>query len=172
MSIYAGLGTQQPGYELFGGHLKAEYASDHSIFCGILGHIQGQCGFAHARSGGDDYEILALEAGSHLVEIGEAGGDPGYHLGPARHLLYLFEPAPCNFADGPESLPNAVFGNLKDQSLSLVYNGRRFVLLFNAASDDLIRGTYQSPQHRLGFYQPGIMLDGVGSGDAVYERGD
>src|SRR5262249_20973410 len=91
MSIYAGLGAQQPGYELFGRHLEAEYASYHSIFCGILGHIQGQCGLAHARSGGDYYEILALEAGSHLVEIGEAGGDPRYHLGPARHLLYLFE---------------------------------------------------------------------------------
>src|SRR5262249_10989695 len=117
-----------------------EYAGDHPVLGGILRHVQGQRSLSHTRPGRNDYEILSLKPRSHLVEVGEAGGDAGYHFWPAGHLLYLFEPPPRNLTNRPEALANAVFSDLKDQLFSLVNNRRCFVLLLYAASDDLVRG--------------------------------
>src|SRR5262245_24926154 len=149
MRIYAGLGAEEPRHQLFGGHFETEYAGDHPIFGCILGHVQGQGGLAHGRPRRNDYEILSLKPGSHLVEVGETGGDASYHFWPAGHLFYLLQPPARNLTNWPETLANAIFSDLKDQPFSFIDDCRRFVLLLDAPGDDLVRCRNQPPKHRL-----------------------
>src|SRR5262249_55470773 len=85
---------------------------------------------------------------------------------------YLFEPPPSYLTYGSEALSNRVFGDLKDQPLGFIYDGWCFIFFLYASRNDLVGSGDQPSEHCLGFDQPGIVLDGVGSGDAVDQRGD
>ena len=64
--------------QLLAAHFHAEDRHRHLLPDGhILGDVHGERGLAHRRAAGDDDQVAGLQAGGHVVQIGEAGGDAG-----------------------------------------------------------------------------------------------
>jgi hypothetical protein len=76
--VHPGLRGQHAAQERLLAHFQAENGHRGAVVDGrVLGHIDGQRGFAHRGTGGDDNQLALLKAAGHAVQFDEVGGQAG-----------------------------------------------------------------------------------------------
>src|SRR5215475_3920034 len=115
VGVDAALRAEQALYKLLLGHLEAEH--EHALVVAypcVLRDVHGEGRFAHGGPARDDDEIARLEARGHLVELAEAGGEPGDVLLLVVELLDLLERA---LEDGAHGEGRALLAAVRDHEV-------------------------------------------------------
>ncbi len=85
-----GLGRQESPDELFGGHFERE---DRDLLAaaqgGVGADVDPERGLSHRRPGGEDHQVLALEAGGELVDTDKTGVETGQGRVGSRALASM-----------------------------------------------------------------------------------
>ena len=152
------------------GHLHAEDGDRPFHLQGhVFRQVHREAGLAHRGPPRHDDEVRGLEAGGHLVEIGEAGGQAGDGLVALKEDLDALHGPAEEAAQGLEAATAALFllGDLEDPPFRLVQQLRHLPALgvegdvadAGADGDELA-------QHRALAHDLGVGLDVGGAGGA------
>ena len=171
--VDARLGGQHAEEQLLLRHLEAEDADRHvGLGADVLGDVQHQAGLPHRRPGRDDDQVGRLQAGRHLVEIGEAGGDAGDQLLARVQLLDRVEAGLREVAQRDEAVADLVVGDGEDRVLGLVEDDVGVLLRLVGRREDLVGREDQVPEGGLLLDDPRVVLDVGRARHAVDQRGD
>jgi hypothetical protein len=119
----------------------------------------------------DDHEVALLQPARHLVDVDEAGGEPGDDVLRLRELVDRAEALLHDLAHRGEAGADALLGDAEDRLLGLVEQGRGLVLALVARLHDPVAGVDQVPEDGLLLDDPAPVLDAGDARDAVDERG-
>ena len=171
--VDARLGGQHAEEQLLLRHLEAEDADRHvGLGADVLGDVEDQAGLPHRRPGRDDHQVGRLQAGGHLVEIGEPGRDAGDQLLARVQLLDRVEAGLREVAQRDEAVADLVVGDGEDRVLGLVEDDVGVFLRLVGRREDLVGREDQVPESRLLLDDPRVVLDVGRARHAVDERGD
>ena len=113
------------------------------------GQVEGQGRLAAAGSGGDDHELAGVQAVGQLVEVSEAGRDPGQARTPVLDGLHLVHRRLHQLGQGLVVLGRPAVGDGVDLGLRAVDDHVDVALAGVAHLVDPHRGVDQAPQHGL-----------------------
>ena len=169
------LGGEQADEQLLRRHLQAEEADRHrplAVERDVLGDVQHEAGLAHRRPRRDDHHVARLQAGRHLVQLGE----PGRHArDQAAVLLQLAErvEAPLHqVGDRDEAGADALVGDLEDALLGAVEDLVGVLGAGVGFLQDVVRAGDQRAQRRLLLDDRRVVLDVGRARHAVDEARD
>ena len=127
--------------------------------------------FPHGGARGHDDEVALLQAARLLVEVDEAGGQPGDQLLALGELVDGAEALLDDLPDADEALPDAVLGDVEDRLLRAVEDESGLVLRLVGVLGDAVAGVDQVPEDGLLLDDPAPLLDVRDARHPVDERG-
>jgi hypothetical protein len=107
----------------------------------------------------------------HLVEVDEAGGEPGDHVLRLGELVDRAEALLDDLPHPDEARADPPLGDVEDRLLGPVEEGGRLVLALVAGVHDAVAGVDQVPEDRLLLDDPAPVLDAGDARHAVDEAG-
>ena len=136
---------------------REEQAGDVVLQRRVHGDVHRPGGLAAAGAGGDDDQVLALQARRELVELGEPRRHAGHglsfggaHLQVVQHLLH-------QVAGGRIGLAAVLLGDLEDLGLRLVEEGLELAEVAVGGRLHLGAGGDEPPQRRLLAHQARVV---------------
>src|SRR3990172_7884337 len=136
----------------------------------VLRDVHAEAGFSHRRPGGHDDEVRALQARCDLVELHEAGRDPGDQLLLLGELVDVLEGLLDDFRDGLEAAPDRPFGDLENRLLGLVEHHLGLLDLAEAGLTDAVGGGDEVAENRFVLDDPRVVRNVRRPGDAFQKR--
>ena len=173
VGVHAGLRAQHAVEQGFLRHFQRE---DGDAFAaldgGVFGDVDGEGGFAHGGTGGDDDEVGLLQAAGHVVEIGVVSFQAGDASAALEELVEIAaEGLHGDGADVGELLPAALLGEVEDAGFGGVDDLGGGAGLLQGLGDDGVGGVDEAAQHRFVAHDADVVLQRGAARHAVGERG-
>jgi hypothetical protein len=155
-------------------HFHREHRDREAFVQGhVLGDVDRERRLAHRRPRGQHHEITRLQAGSHTIEVHEAGRHPRDVVGVVGHLLHAIEQVDHELVHSLEALlhAGAFLPDVEDLLLGFVQDlVDRLALRVEGGGGDLVAGSHQFAQDGALTHDLGVASDVGCAGHVLRQR--
>ena len=170
--VHPGLRGQHAAQQRLLAHFQAEDGHDGLVLIGrVLRDVDGQRGFAHGGTGGDDDQLALLQAAGHAVELGEIGGQAGDFAALLVEIVDGAEGVLDDLVERLEALREALLADLQQLRLGGVEDIEGGLALVGGAGDGRRADAHELAQQALVLDDADVLFDDRAARQTLGERG-